>query len=201
MIAIALSLASALAAPVESPPPSNVRIVARGVIEAWTRDPALDEVFGHGGPFGALGVVVPVAGPAALSIEGSYGRFFAGDDPAGAALVLTPVSLMAEIQLGEPEVQGYVDLGLSFVSFAEEGGASGTRVMGELRGGVRINTGLIVPSMAPAPSPVRALELELSGGRRVRSPGRLNRYGDEPEALTGFNFNAWQLVVGLGVRL
>jgi len=201
VIAIALTLASALAAPVDAPEPLGLRVAPRAVVEAWTRDPALSEVYANGGPMMALGVVVPVRGGLALSLEGAYGRFRAGGAETGALLQVTPVSVLIEYAGGTDRTQGFVDLGPSFVSFAEQGGAVGTRVMGTLRAGVRIDTGLVVPAMAPAPSPVRALELEIGGGRRVRSPGRLNHYGEDPAALTGFNFNAWQLTIGLGVRL
>lgn len=205
-----LALAAPPAAEADDGP--AVRVSLRGVAEAWS-DGAIATVYAPGGLLGALGVAAPLRGPVGLSAELGYKRLEHGDtgpladgeaaptpDYATAPLLeLIPVTLLAQLTvLDRDALDAYVAAGPAVVAFTERhapgddglAATSGLRIAAELRAGVLIDTGLIRPPAAPAPSPVQALEIELYGARRLQRPG-----------VPGLDLGAWRAGAGLCLRL
>jgi hypothetical protein len=175
--------------PGDTPPTSSVGVALRGTTEAWS-DPAIAQVYRSGAWFGGLGVVVRMGGWFALDAEANFRRL-KGE---GSELTLAPMSLLAEARRPFGVVEAFVGLGPTWTAFTEGGETgpvvTGARLAGELRTGLRIDTGLVDPPMAPANGgPVRAVELEIMIGRRAELPG-----GD------GFSLGAWRGGVGLLAR-
>lgn len=169
--------------------PSSVAFGLRGTTEAWS-DPAIQQVYKSGSWFAGLGVVARLGGWFAVDAEASFRRL-RGE---GTTLELAPLSLLAEVRAPVGAVDGFVGLGPTWTGFSEgpETGAvvTGARLAGELRAGLRVDTGLVHAPLAPADGgPVKAVELELLLGRRSQLPG-----GD------GFHLGAWRGGVGLLAR-
>jgi hypothetical protein len=183
-------LSSAFAGPLpgEAPSdPSGVRVVLRGLVESWD-DPALSAVYSSGTWLGGLGVVVPVWGPVLVDVEASFRRLESG----GSTFEIAPLSALVEFGPRKGTVEPYAGLGPTWTAFTESAGDSsvqGARLAAELRGGLRVDTGLVRPPMPPAgDGPVRALEIELYLARRVSLPG-----GE------GFALGAWRGSLGVAV--
>lgn len=187
-------VAGLVAAPAHAGPPPepttpqrDVHLVARGLVERWN-DPAIATVYKSGTWLGAIGVAVDVIGPIGLDVEAGFGRLRAE----GSSFEIAPLSALVSFTAPLGRVDAYAALGPAWTVFTETGGATavdGARLAGELRGGVRIDTGLIQPARPPAPAPVRALELEVYLARRSELPG----------GATGLHLGAWRGSVGLGV--
>lgn len=207
MLCVLLAAELAFAAPQET----DVRIALRGIAEHWA-DPAIGSVYRTGGFIGGIGVIAPIYGPIGLDIEGGYKRMQHGDDgqdeaETGAStdhgthplLELVPISLLVEYRFELDEsLHAFAALGPTFTAFTERhstdaaglGVTRGARLAAELRTGIRVDTGLVEPPAAPAPSPIDALELEVYGARRLQRPG-----------VDGFDLSAWRGSIGLVVRL
>lgn len=205
----------AFAAPVvDEPSAPHTRVALRMVMESWS-DGAIGTVYGTGGIASGIGAVVPVWGPLSLDIEATYKRVQYDDQGVGddgqvddqtdyatnPMLELVPLSLLVEYRLpgATDSFQSFVSLGPTYTSFSERhapdeesglGVTAGARVAAELRAGMRFDTGLIQPKLAPAASPVDALELEFYLGRRAQRG-----------SVEGFNLSAWRAAVGLSFRL
>lgn len=169
----------------------HVTVVARGLVERWN-DPAIATVYESGTWLGGLGVVVPFVGPLAVDAEISFSRLKAN----GTTLELAPLSAIVELGLPIGAATGFVGLGPALVVFTERSeragllAIDGARFTLEARGGIRVDTGLVDPPMAPAPSgPIHRLDVELYVARRNELP-----IDDE-----GFVLGAWRASLGLGL--
>lgn len=181
--------ASAFAAPppsISPREPSGFRVVARGLVEQWD-DPALATVYKSGTWLGGVGVIAPVWGPILVDLEASFKRI----SGAGSTFEIAPLSGLVEVAMKQGSIQPYAGLGPTWTVFSEKGATTvnGSRIAGEIRGGLRINTGLVQPPLPPASGgPVKALEIELYLGRRMTLPGG-----------TGLSLGAWRGSLGVGV--
>ncbi|MEQ1503689.1 MAG: hypothetical protein ABMB14_15730, partial [Myxococcota bacterium] len=174
--------------PPEPPPGHDLRIVLRGQVERWN-DPAIATVYKSGTWLGGLGVVAPVIGPLGVDLEAGFARMKSGS----ATFEIAPLSALVELSANFGHADGFLGVGPAWTVFTESGGATvvdGARLAGELRGGLRVDTGLIDPPMAPATSgPVRRLELEVYLARRSQLPSQS----------PGLSLGAWRGSLGLGV--
>ncbi|MEQ1564121.1 MAG: hypothetical protein ABMA64_00695 [Myxococcota bacterium] len=186
-------MSTALAAPIPEPPAApGVHLVIRGLVEQWN-EPALAAVYKSGSWLGGIGVVTPVVGPVSLDFEASFRRLRAD----GTTFEIAPLSGLVELGGTVGKVDLYAGVGPSWTVFSERPEedpsrvVQGARIGGELRAGLRVDTGLVDPPMPPATSgPVRRLELEVYLGRRAGMPG-----GE------GLLLGAWRGCVGLGFVL
>lgn len=195
MLAIWSSLAAA-APPVEDPKDARgVHVVIRGLVEHYN-EPALAAVYKSGTWLSGLGIAVPVLGSLGLDLEVGFGRL-KGE---GSTFELAPLSGLVELARPlsgqDGRLDGFVGLGPAWTVFGEriegttEGAVQGARIAGELRGGLRIDTGLVDPPSPPAPTGlVRRLELELYLARRAQLPGDG----------AGFQLGAWRGSLGVGM--
>jgi hypothetical protein len=179
-----------------------VTVAVRGIAETWS-DPGIGTVYASGGLLGGVGVVVPLFGPVALDVEAAYRRMYTdeGSDTPDDTLRMEvlPVSFLAEYHFRSDEspVDGFVGLGPSFAGYREHhppdetglGLTRGAKFSLELRTGLRFDTGLVQPRMAPT-SPIQGVDLEIYGARRMQLPGG-----------TGFDLDAWRGGVGLAFRI
>lgn len=192
MFWIVCSLAAA-AVP-EAPEPTDIRVELRAMGES-TDDPAIATVYGGKPLAGGVALALPLTEHLLLDAEIAVRRMALEGATDGLSLV--PISAVVG-WTGVGTVAPWIGIGPGVVAFSETyapgsnglGAISGARIVGEVRGGVRIDTGLVQPRMAPAPSPIRALELHLFAGRRMQRPGR-----------DGFRLGAWRLGLGVGFRL
>lgn len=171
-------------------PRASIGVALRGTTEAWA-DPAVQQIYRSGAWFAGLGVVWRWGGWFAVDAEASFRRL---KTEGGPTLELAPLSLLAEVRAPAGAVEAFVGLGPTWTAFSEavdgEAVVTGARLAGELRTGLRVDTGLVQAPMAPATGgPVRAIELEFQVGRRSELPG-----GD------GFRLGAWRGGVGLLAR-
>lgn len=176
---------------------ADTLLVARGVAESWA-DPSIGAVYRTGALMGGAGVVVDLFGPIAVDVDVAYRRMEADGDP-DQIFELMPVTLLGEFVFPAPEapLDPYLGLGFTFASFAERHPANaegltitrGARPALELRAGVRFDLGLVQPSLL-GDSPVKGVDLEVFGARRIQKPG-----GE------GFDLAAWRGGLGLAVRL
>lgn len=174
-------------------------IVARGVAEAWG-DPAIGSVYRTGALMGAVGVVVPIAGPISIDVEAAYRRMDARIGDGDHVFQLLPITLLGEFTFPAKEVpiDPFVGLGFAMASFSERHPANadgltitrGARPSLELRAGIRLDLGLVHPPMPPARSVVQRVDLEVFGARRAQRPGA-----------AGFDLAAWRGGLGLAIAL
>jgi len=175
----------------------------RGIAETWS-DPGIGTVYGTGGLLSGVGVVVPIAGPISLDIEAAYRRMYTDDGAESPddtfRMEMLPVSFLVEYTFDNERspVEGFVGLGPSFAGFREHHPADPATGLGVTRGakfsleprvGIRFDTGLVSPTMAPT-SPIQGVDLELYGARRLQLPGG-----------KGFDLDAWRGGIGLAVRI
>jgi len=186
----------------EERPPVDTLVAVRAVAETWS-DPAIGTLYATGGLLGAVGVVVPISRKIRLDVEAGYRRMYQDDGAESPddtyRFEMVPVSIVPEFTFvgKERPLDGFIGLGPSFAGFREHAPAGpeglgvtrGAKFGLELRAGLRIDTGLIQPRMAPT-SPVRGVDVELYGARRLQLPGG-----------TGFDLDAWRGGLGVGVRL
>jgi hypothetical protein len=185
----------------------SVRLVVRGVGEAW-QDPSLTQVYRNSLLSGGVGIVIPLHTYLAIDVEAVYKKqagfeVFAdeGDDSAiPSAFEIVPMTLAIEGRL--PTLGGgelFLGVGPTLTVFTEEHSkrvdngqvaTQGMKVNMDTRFGVRVDTGLIQPSMAPVRTrEIQGVDLELFIGRRWQ-------FGD-----TGFNLSAWRGGFGFAFRM
>jgi hypothetical protein len=183
-------------------PPVDTLVSIRAVAETWS-DPAIGTLYATGGLLGAVGVVVPLSKRLRLDVEAGYRRMYQDDgaeEPDDTyRFEVVPISIVPEFTFvgRERPLDGFVGLGPSFAGFREHAPANvdglgvtrGAKFSLEARAGLRIDTGLIQERMAPT-SPVRGVDVELYGARRLQLPGD-----------NGFDLDAWRGGLGVGVRL
>ena len=181
------------------PPPM---VVGRAIVESWS-DPGIGTVYATGGLLTGAAVVVPLSRRFAVDVEAGYRRLRTDDGaelPDDRLLMeVLPLSALAELSLLSvaSAVDGFVGLGPAFAVFREHhppnaeglGVTRGMKLSLEARAGVRFDTGLVQPRMAPT-SPIQGVDLEIYAAKRLQMPGG-----------TGFDLDAWRASVGLGVRL
>ncbi len=183
------AVAALAAGSADDEPFVTVAVGLRGTTEAWS-DPAIAQVYRSGAWFAGLGVVTGIGPWLAVDTEATFRRL-RGE---GSTLELAPLSLLVELHHPVGAVDGFVGLGPTWTVFsegAEQGPVvAGARIAGELRAGLRVDTGLVQAPVGPASAgPVRGVELEVMVGRRSELPG-----GD------GFALGAWRGGVGLLAR-
>jgi hypothetical protein len=171
----------------EEAPRSEVHLILRGVVERWN-DPAITTVYRSGTWLAGAGLVVDLLGPLGVDVEVGFGRL-QGEQ---ATLEIAPLSALIELTAPLGRADGFLAAGPAWTVFTESGGGDvvdGARISAELRGGVRVDTGLVQPPAAPAPSTFDRMELELYFARRAELPGPGR----------GLQLGAWRASVGLGV--
>lgn len=185
----------------------SVRLVVRGVGEAW-QDPSLTRIYRNSLLSGGVGIVIPLHTYLAIDVEAVYKKQAGievftdeGDDSAvQSAFEIVPFTLAIEGRwptLGGGEL--FLGVGPTLTIFTEEHSirvdngqvaTQGMKVNMDTRFGVRVDTGLIQPSMAPVRSrEIQGVDLELFIGRRWQ-------FGD-----TGFNLSAWRGGFGFAFRM
>jgi hypothetical protein len=185
----------------------NVRLVVRGVGEAL-QDPSLTRIYRNSLLSGGVGIVIPLHTYVAIDIEAIYKKqagteVFADEGDASAipsAFEIVPLTLAIEGRwptLGGGEL--FVGVGPTLTIFSEEHSiredngqvsTEGMKINMDTRFGVRIDTGLIQPSMAPGRArEVKGVDLELFIGRRWQ-------FGE-----TGFDLSAWRGGFGFAFRM
>jgi len=185
----------------------NVRLVVRGVGEAL-QDPSLTRIYRNSLLSGGVGIVIPLHTYVAIDIEAIYKKqagteVFADEGDASAipsAFEIVPLTLAIEGRwpmLGGGEL--FLGVGPTLTIFSEEHSirqdngqvsTEGMKVNMDTRFGVRMDTGLIQPSMAPVRTrEVQGVDLELFIGRRWQ-------FGE-----TGFNLSAWRGGLGFAFRM
>jgi len=209
---ILLLLLSGVATAAPMPPGAtqdreSVRLVVRGVGEAW-QDPSLTRIYRNSLLSGGVGIVIPLHTYLALDIEAIYKRqagteVYAddGDDSfIVSAFELVPLTLSVEGRW--PTVGGgelFLGVGPTVTVFTEEHSiradngqvaTQGMKINMDSRFGVRLDTGLIQPSMAPVRTrEIQGVDLELFIGRRWQ-------FGE-----TGFDLSAWRGGFGFAFRM
>jgi len=183
-------------------PPADTLVSVRAIAETWS-DPAIGTLYATGGLLGAVAVVVPLSTRLRLDVEVGYRRMYQDDgaeEPDDTyRFEVVPISILPEFTFvgRERPLDGFVGLGPSFAGFREHAPANaegvgvtrGAKFSLEARAGLRIDTGLIQERMGPT-SPVRGVDVELYGARRLQLPGG-----------KGFDLDAWRGGLGVGVRL
>lgn len=186
------------AQPSESAETPQFRIGVRGVAEQWS-DTSLSSTYAQGAPIGAVGLGVPLSERLWLDVEVGYRRLTTEADEA-LAFNLIPASVLAEWSFGRGRARPFLAAGPTLTAFHEQHSpnsegqqaTSGARISGELRFGGRVNTGLITPARAPAPSVVQSASIELYLARRQARPigGR-----------NGLDLGAWRAALGVSFVL
>jgi hypothetical protein len=198
-------IGAALAA---EPGDSGVRIAARATGESLS-DPWISDVYRPSLFTGGLGMVIPIREEVQLEIEGSYVRMAGqerlesdgGESSVEETLELIPISALGawRFPLGRGEL--FVGAGPALVSFKalhspnednEDVSATvGAKLGLEMRVGMRLDTGMIRPPIAPVSGrPAQALEFEIYAGRRHQ----LHLSGE------GYDLGAWRAAAGLALR-
>ncbi|MBX2796578.1 MAG: hypothetical protein KTR31_02880 [Myxococcales bacterium] len=177
---------------------ADTLLVARGSAELWN-DGSIGSVYRNGALMGGAGVVVDLFGPISLDIDVAYRRMEAASGNEDQVFELIPVTFLAEFTFptDDAPLDPYVGLGFAMVAFSERAapqatGATvlrGTRPAVEVRGGVRFDLGLVPTSMIKS-NPIKGVDLEVFGARRIQSPGG-----------AGFDLASWRGGLGLAVRL
>lgn len=192
---IALWTLAALAGPPPEDEAPDVRIIVGGTFERW-EDTAIATVYKGGGWLGSVGVVAPLKGSFRLHLEASWRRIT--DD--ATTFDVAPLTALAEFaRPGGSDLEWWLAAGPAITSFSEQGGPAkegrdvvhGAKICGELRAGLRFDTGLVQRPMPPAQGgPFEAIELEIYAGRRQQLPRK-----------EGFDLSAWRLGAALSLRI
>jgi hypothetical protein len=135
----------------------------------------------------------------AFDIGFSYKRLNTVNDLPDAKFELMPINLSFEYIFGadtDRDWDLFVGLGPSLVVFSERHPSNkkgeivrGTHLAVETMVGLRIDTGLIEPRLAPAPQGLDGIEIEVFGARRTQFPTK------------GFDLGAWRGGLGVVFRL
>ncbi len=182
----------------ESSLPLDVSLGFRGVGEVW-QDPFIIEHYRSsrfaGSGFASIGIMPWLMG----EFEIGYMRQASNTGQLGVApgaLELVPVALSVHARRVTSNAEIYGGLGYVMAVFNETttvSSVSGIKPGVELRGGVRIHTDLVQPTMWKGSSGgVQRVDMELMFARRQHQPFGTGQ---------GFNFSAWRLGLGLVVRL
>jgi hypothetical protein len=207
LIATTTAVVAAPTPPGQASDRESVRLVVRGVGEAW-QDPSLTRIYRNSLLSGGVGIVIPLHTYLALDVEAIYKRqagmeVFAedGDDSAiPSAFEIVPLTLSVEGRL--PTVGGgelFLGVGPTLTVFTEEHSirtdngqvaTQGMKINMDTRFGVRMDTGLVRPSMVPVGTrEIQGVDLELFIGRRWQ-------FGEK-----GFDLSAWRGGFGFAFRM
>ena len=185
------------AAVTPEPPRLAPKIALRGVAETWD-DTSIGTVYRTGALSGGAALILPFTSHIAVDVGFTYKRLSPLTDIENAKFEVLPINLSAEYWFGGEEQNWdvFVGLGPSLVVFSERHPSNkkgeairGTRMAFEASVGVRIDTGLIEPRMAPAPRGLDGIEIEVFGARRTQFPSK------------GFALGAWRGGLGIVFRL
>ncbi len=195
---VILLAALSFAQPAESAELPQFRIALRGVAEQWS-DTSISSTYGQGAPIGAIGLGVPISDRLWLDVEVGYRRLTTETDET-LSFNLIPASVLAEWSFGHGRARPFLAAGPTLTAFHEQhslnadglSATSGARIAGELRFGGRVNTGLIAPARAPAPSVVQSASIELYVARRQARP-----FGGK----NGLDLGAWRAALGISFAL
>ena len=174
-------------------PPPSYRVAVRAVAEMW-QDAAFGTVYRQGAPLATVSLSGRIVDPLSVEVEAGF-RQLTAPDSEDLSLQLVPVAVLAEWSPNGERARPFVGLGPTLTVFSERrapgadglGVVSGVRLAAEARFGLRVDTDLIRPAMAPAPSPIRALYGEVFLARRQEMPG----------GGPGLDVGAWRLAAGL----
>ena len=179
------------------PPRLAPKVALRGVAETWD-DTSIGTIYRTGALSGGAAMVLPFSHKVALDVGFTYKRLNTITDLPNAKLEILPINLLVEYDFGHPDQPWdvFVGLGPSLVVYSERHPSNkkgklvrGTRMAAEAAVGVRIDTGLIEPRMAPAPRGLDGIEVEIFGARRTQLPAQ------------GFALGAWRGGLGIVFRL
>jgi hypothetical protein len=190
--------ALSLAQPGESSEPPQFRMGLRGVAEQWS-DTSISSAYTQGAPIGAVGLGVPITDRLWVDVEVGYRRLNTETDET-LSFSLIPASIVAEWSFGQGRARPFLAAGPTLTAFHEQhspnadgrSATSGARIAGELRFGGRIDTGLITPARAPAPSVLQSASVELYVARRQARP-----FGGR----NGLDLGAWRAALGISFAL
>jgi hypothetical protein len=182
-----------------APEPTRLapKIALRGVAETWD-DTSIGTVYRTGALSGGAALILPLPSNFAVDVGFTYKRLSPLADIEDAKFEVLPITLSAEYWFGTEDQNWdvFVGLGPSLIVFSEHHPSNkkgqvvrGTRIAIEASVGVRIDTGLIEPRMAPAPRGLDGIEIEVFGARRTQLPS------------TGFALGAWRGGLGIVFRL
>ncbi len=220
-LAVALGLASTASGPshaVPALPPQltgiptlideeGIRLGVRAIVETW-EEPELQNRFGTSrGVMAGLNLGIPLHEFLVVDIELGFKRLMETIDEngesSGDVMDLLPMSLQAQGRLGLGS-QGEIFLGLgptltpfrhshpgTVNALNDDTATNGVKLAGEIRLGLRIDTGLIQPARAPGMGrQFKAVDFEGYVGRRFQIHPR----GE------GYDLAAWRLGLGLSFR-
>jgi hypothetical protein len=178
--------------------PLDVSLGFRGVGEVWQDEAIIVHYRSSrfaGTGFASVGVLPWLLG----EFEIGYMRQAANTENsnvAAGALELVPVTVSAHARKILPNGEIYGGVGYAMAVFTETTSVqtvSGTKPGMELRGGVRIHTDFVQPSMwTGASGGIKRMDVELMFARRKHQAFGVG---------SGFDFSAWRLGIGLVARL
>jgi len=173
------------------------KIALRGVAETWD-DTSIGTVYRTGALSGGAGLVLPFSPKLAVNVGFTYKRLNTLTEIPNAKFEVLPINMSVEYWFGNAGQPWdvFVGLGPSLIVYSERHPSNkkgklvrGTRIAAEASVGIRIDTGLIEPRMAPAPRGLDGIELEIFGARRTQLPAQ------------GFALGAWRGGLGIVFRL
>lgn len=190
------------------PDEAGLRVAARAVGESLA-DPSISSVYRPSVFTGGVGVIIPFHSFLQADIEVSYtrmsGQELSEEDRTSTevaeTLELIPLSALIEARYLLSRGELFAGVGPALTPFKslhsaneDNGDATatvGTKIAAELRAGIRLDTGMITPPIAPVEGrPAQALDLEIYVGRRHQL-----HLSD-----TGYDLGAWRAAAGLAVR-
>jgi hypothetical protein len=185
---------------------SEVRIALRGVGEVW-QDNSISRIYRGSTFLGAVGIVLPIHTYVVLDIEGGFKRVAGVEvnaftsERSAVESVFETVPFVFDVE-GRLPLQGgelYFGVGPTVTVFTEEHSlrldtglvtTQGIKIGMDTRLGLRFETNLVRPSLAPGNrSAISGVDLEFWMGRRWQ-------FGQE-----GFDLSAWRGGAGLMLRM
>jgi len=210
ILLLLLDPAAALDLPGEltDPDEAGVRLALRATGESLA-DPSISSVYRPSVFTGGVGVVVPFYSFLQADVEFSYTRLsgleLSQEDSTKSevseTLELIPISVVLEAKYPLSRGEMFAGLGPAITPFKaihspnedndDVTATAGTKIAMEIRAGIRLDTGMIQPPIAPVGGrPVQALDFELYAGRRHQF-----HLSDE-----GYDLGAWRAAAGLAAR-